>query len=165
MTRFRGAFSLIEMLLATALVAVLTAALLALLGGVNRDIRTMRSAADRDRGFEAALDLLSRDLGNALEFSRSDAQPNTIRIMGNIGIDRDTLASNGRLARVTYRVDRNAALHREQQYLDDPDRPQRWDELAAVGVSELAVSSGSSGHVRVTLQTARQSLSRDVRMQ
>jgi prepilin-type N-terminal cleavage/methylation domain-containing protein len=165
----RRAFSLIEMLLAATLVAMLMAAVLALLGGVNRDMRTMRQASQHDSGAQAAADLLGRDLLNAQSVSAPDVQSGYgVTIVGNAGIDRDTLGPDGRLVRVIYRVGRDGALRREQSYLDDPDRPQRWESLAASGISELSVArNGTAGsRLRVTLGTTRgEMIVRDVRMQ
>ena len=165
----RRAFSLIEMLLAAALVAMLMAAVLALLGGINRDVRTMRQASQHDPGAQSAADLLSRDLVNAQSVTASEFRIGTgVTIVGNAGIDRDTLGLDGRLVRVTYRVGPDGALRREQSYLDDPDRPQRWESLAALGISELSVvrNGDAIGRFRMTLGTTRgETIVRDVRMQ
>ena len=157
------------MLLAAALVAMLMAAVLALLGGVNRDVRTMRHASQHDPGAQAAADLLGRDLLNAPErFSVGPADRQRRD-------DRRQRRYRPRYARTGWTSGARDlprrpgwALRREQSYLDDPDRPQRWESLAAVGVSELSVArnGGASSRLRVTLGTTRgETIVRDVRMQ
>ena len=102
----RRAFSLIEMLVATVLVAVLMGGAMMLLAGVNRDVRTM-SGAGRDH-VDRVLDLMTRDLENAAA-TLTSADGRSIVLLGNVGIDRGTLAHDGRLAcRTAHRRTREA---------------------------------------------------------
>jgi prepilin-type N-terminal cleavage/methylation domain-containing protein len=160
----RRAFSLIEMLLATVLVAVLMGGVLMLLGGVNRDVRTMRQISPQDNS--ALMELISRDLSNAIAV-RWDEGERWITAAGNVGIDQRTMRSDGRLARVTYRIDSRNVLHREQIYLDDSARPQPWSELAGMGIRGLTVvrESDNARRGQLVIATARGSVTCELRLQ
>lgn len=140
MTARRHAFTLLEMLLATALATLLIAGVLAMLVGVSRDRRRLASSVAAPAGQEF-IEQLRRDLINAGTIAQ-DRDGRTLVLIGNGGIDRRSLAGNGRFARITYRrlSDASAScLLREQEYLDDPVRPDRWAELVAVGVNGIRV--------------------------
>ncbi len=125
------AFTLVEMLVATVLSAVLMGAVLAALAGVARDRRTVRSL-NRPTA-TAALDLLEWDLANA-DTADTDAvaagTADVLTLVGNDGIDRRSLAPDGRRVRVVYRA-AGPVLWRRQEYLDDPARPDPWQERVA----------------------------------
>jgi prepilin-type N-terminal cleavage/methylation domain-containing protein len=160
----RRAFTLIEMLLATALIAVMMGGVLMLLGGVNRDIQTMRRQALPEHG--VLMELISRDIANATSVQASD-EGRLVQMIGNVGIDGRSLKVDGRLARVTYSIDRRHVLRREQVYLDDPSRPQPWSGLAGAGMQALTVVRGGPGErrVRLVLATDRGGVLREVTTQ
>jgi prepilin-type N-terminal cleavage/methylation domain-containing protein len=160
----RRAFTLIEMLLATVLVAVMMGGVLMLLGGVNRDVRTMRGLTTQSN--DSLIDLISHDLVNASSFRVAD-DGRVIQIVGNTGIERRSLRSDGRLARVVYRVEQGSVLRREQVYLDDPGRPQPWSELAGVGIDGLAVvrDSDNARRGRLVIATRQGGVVRELRLQ
>jgi prepilin-type N-terminal cleavage/methylation domain-containing protein len=139
--RFRG-FSLVELLVATALSAVLMAAVLAILTGVSRDRRRLTAAEHRPQP-QAIVDRFQWDLTNAQTLSQS-ADGRSLFLVGHGAIDHATLAPNGRLASVTYTLHHNgpvSCLVREQRYLDDPAAPKPWRELVSTGVSNFRVTA------------------------
>lgn len=157
------------MLVTTVLTAVLLAALLSVTSGISRD-RQRLAAADGDgrpgsgggRGLvgrpEPLMDLLRRDLANARTLGRS-ADGRGVVLEGHGGLNRASLVPTGRLTRVTYRVrpaggaGRGAGgggggppcLVREQQYLDDPARPEPWADVVAVGVRRFRLAATAAG--------------------
>ena len=148
----RGGFTLVEMLVTTVLTAVLLAALLNVTAGISRDRKRLASAEAGGRA-EAVVELLRRDLTNARTLGRS-ADGRTIVLEGHGGLARASLVPTGRLTRVTYRVrpagvtgaaGGPACLVREQQYLDDPARPEPWAEVVAVGVRRFTVALAGTG--------------------
>lgn len=165
----RRGFSLIEILVATVLAAVLMTAVLLMLAGVARDRRTVTAlnAADAPPGL---VDLIAWDLGNARSIAAT-ADGDSTTLVGVGGIDAATLQPNGRLVRVTYSLlpDGTARnLWRTQEYLDDPARPGRWRELVAADTAEFAVGTGSTApaavprHVRLRLATKGPNVNRDL---
>src|SRR5437762_1519029 len=106
MTRRRG-FTLIEMLLATVLAALLMGGVLAVAAGLSRDRRRMEAHTAAEHSPLAA-DLLRRDLANAVALLNSSvgASAGDIEMLGYSGIDPVTLRPNGRLVRVVYHIDR-----------------------------------------------------------
>jgi prepilin-type N-terminal cleavage/methylation domain-containing protein len=141
----RFGFTLVEMMLATVLAALLMAGVLTVVSGLSRDQRRMRAKlADERPGL--AVELIRRDLGNAMAMIRS-ADGNGIVLVGHCGIDRGTLSASGRLAKVTYRMrgrGAGAALVREQEYLDDEVRRERWGEVVLAGVRGFEMAAGSN---------------------
>jgi len=142
------AFSLIELLVATALSAVLMAAVLAILTGVSRD-RHRLTATESLPLPQAMIDRFQWDLTNAQTLSPSP-DGRSLELIGHGGIDSKTLAPNGRLVSVSYLVyqDGNVScLVREQKYLDDPVAPNPWRELISVGVTNLHIIARSTDEV------------------
>jgi prepilin-type N-terminal cleavage/methylation domain-containing protein len=137
MTRRRG-FTLLEMLLAVVLSAMLMAAVLVVLGGVARDRRVLRSV-NASTGHEVLLGQLRWDLLNARTMSVAE-DGNTLTLVGNGALDRRLLAPTNRLAAVTYRRDADGKLVREQEALDDPTQAARWRETVAWRVAEFSVT-------------------------
>jgi prepilin-type N-terminal cleavage/methylation domain-containing protein len=139
----RRAFTLIEMLVATMLVAVLMGAVSLAVGGLARDERAIskRQGAARD---ERVLDLLRWDLMNAKSMS---VGRDGLVLIGHGGIDRVKMSATARPSRVVYRVvqrgERAGLLLREQSYRDDAVRPERWSEMVAVGVRRIDVVAAS----------------------
>jgi prepilin-type N-terminal cleavage/methylation domain-containing protein len=141
----RSGFSLIELLVATALSAVLMTAVLAILTGVSRD-RKRLIAAQNTPSPQAMIDRFQWDLTNAQTLSQSP-DGRSLELIGHGGIDYKTLAPNGRLVTVDYRVYQDgdvSCLVREQKYLDDPAAPNPWRELISVGVTNFRVIARST---------------------
>ena len=124
----RHGFTLIELLVATVLASVLMLAVLTVMAGVARD-RNVLQTIDRPVS-TAVIDLLEADVRSAHTIARGPADDVVLSLVGNLGIDRASLRPDQRLVRVVYRrVGRG--LWREQQYLDDPARPQVWSDLVS----------------------------------
>lgn len=141
----RNAFTLIEMLLATVLSAVLMAAVLGILGGVARD-RNRLAAAEAAPRYGPLVDRIAWDLANARTMNQS-LDGLSLVLTGHGGIDPATLEPNGRLARVAYRIypdGSGGCLVREQQYLDEPAAPAPWREWAGQGVTAIRVDGAST---------------------
>jgi len=157
----RPGFSLLEILLACTLAAMLTAAVLAMATGLAKDRHRIeaRSGAQSDLRH---LDLLRQDLANSAAMIRVD---DAITLIGHNALNPATLSPDGRLARVTWRIDRSKSaggtvLVREQAYLDDPVRPRAFAEIAAVGPTAFSVSSaGVADEVLISEDLAERLLS------
>jgi prepilin-type N-terminal cleavage/methylation domain-containing protein len=147
------AFTLIEMLLATTLAAILMGGVLVAAGAVSRDRLRMASREAKAHSGQM-LEVVRRDLANGMALVGL-MNGDGFEIMGCGAIDPRTLLPNQRLARVRYRVARQGrgagVLVREQAYLDDPIRPDRWNEVVAVNVTRVAVTplSGDGEAVRI----------------
>jgi hypothetical protein len=136
------------MLLATTLASILMGAVLTATAALARDQRLMELAEPAARS-TGAFDLLRRDLANGAAFI-GQPRPDGFVIIGHGGIDARTLQPNGRLCRVAYRVD-GGFLTREQDYLDDPIRPDRWREIVGVNVKRIDLRPISADGERMTL--------------
>jgi hypothetical protein len=112
------------------------AGILTAVSSLSRDRRRMETRAQAAEP-TIMLDLLRRDLANS---QTMHARPDgAIVMVGHAGVDRKTLIANGRLAKVIYHT-ANKVLLREQTYLDDPIRPDRWSEIVAMRVQRLAIT-------------------------
>jgi prepilin-type N-terminal cleavage/methylation domain-containing protein len=140
----RRAFTLIEMIVATLIAAMLTGAVLAAVAGIGRDRKRMNAEAAVNVSPQW-LDLLRRDLTNATSMSATEGG---VALEGNAGIDAKSLTPNNRLVRVVYRArendDATTTLVREQRYLDDAIRPEPWSEIVAAGVTRITLTPASA---------------------
>jgi len=148
MKRSFRAFTLIEMLIAVMLAAILMGGVLSMSAALARD---QNQLAARTQDTSAGIvDLLRFDLANARSITQSpDGQ--TLVLVGHGGLDRRTMSPTNRLTRVIYRIDAATGnLTREQSYLDDAARPARWSELTATGITRIDITptSGDSEIVR-----------------
>jgi hypothetical protein len=126
------------MLVATAIAAVMTAGVLFVVAGMGRERAALAKRIAKQPPRQM-LDLLRWDLANA-EAMISSPRGDGLILIGHGGLDRSTLAPNGRLARVAYQVERSGNLPRlvrEQSYLDDRARPEPWRELVLRRVDKL----------------------------
>jgi len=136
----RHGFTLIEMLLATVLAGILMGGVLLMTTAIGRDRARVSADEALPRG-AGLVDQLRWDLTNATTMAQAD-NGRVLILTGHGGLDSKSLASNGRLVKVTYEVrgkSRDAALFRTQTYLDDPVRPEPWTELVALNVTALHV--------------------------
>jgi hypothetical protein len=136
------AFTILEMLVATVLVAVLLGGVLSASALLARDARKPRAMSSSD-GVDAAFELIRRDITNSTMLSQ-DGGAAQLTLTGHAGLDRRSLQPTGRLTRVSYAVRRGAGLVRSQRYLDDAVRPQPWSELVLAGVTRIEASSSAS---------------------
>jgi prepilin-type N-terminal cleavage/methylation domain-containing protein len=144
--KIRGGFTLVEMLLATTLAAILMGGVLTATAALARDRRHMetRTSIDPSAGI---MNLIRRDLANGAAIVGA-VDANGFELVGFGGIDAKTFAANQRLVRVTYRIVRRGTgaagvLVREQSYLDEAIRPDRWNEVVAAGVTKVALTAVS----------------------
>jgi prepilin-type N-terminal cleavage/methylation domain-containing protein len=151
------AFTLVEMLLATALAAILMGGVLAVASGLSRDRRRMEAHAAAEHSPVAA-ELLRRDLANAVALLNTSGAGD-VELLGYSGVDPVTLRPDGRLVRVLYHLDRRdprgggggGVLTREQAYLDDPVRVDRFTEIVATNVTRLSLGGLATGAEQVRL--------------
>lgn len=143
------AFTLIEMLVATALSAVLLGALLLIAARLSSDrVQLAEHAAADHSGIE---DLLDWDLHNAEQRESINAQ--TIELRGHNGIDPQTLQPNFRAVAVTYELQEAAhQLIRRQRWLDDPSAASSWQNLVAFNVEQLSLIDSDATHATLHLQ-------------
>jgi prepilin-type N-terminal cleavage/methylation domain-containing protein len=144
----RKAFTLVEMLVATVLAAILMGGVLAASSALARDRRRMEARQSLSHS-AATTDLIRRDLANSAALLASSPQGFEILALG--GIDPRTLAFNQRLTRISYRIIRPGVLVREQVYLDDPIRPDRWREAVATDVRRVTLTPLSASVEQVRL--------------
>jgi prepilin-type N-terminal cleavage/methylation domain-containing protein len=140
----RRGFTLVEMLLATVLAGLLMAGVLFMTAAVGRDRR--RVAADEAGPRRSGvMEQVRWDLVNAVTMS-PQGSGRILVLVGHAGLDPQTLAPTNRLTRVVYEVrgrGRHAALFRQQEYLDEPTRPDRWTELVCADVQAINVADES----------------------
>src|SRR3954453_16944240 len=98
----RRAFTLLEMLLATALASVLMAAVLLMLAGVSRDRRRVSAGAASPMP-QTIEERIRWDITNAQTIGVA-RDGGSVVLTGHGAIDGQSLTSNGRLAQVTYRT-------------------------------------------------------------
>lgn len=143
----RRGFTLIEMLLATVLAALLLGGVLTVTAAMSKD--SARTTTLPEPARSPIVRLLEWDLTNAATMQPSD-DGQSLTLVGNGALDPRTMSPDGRLARVVYRIDpRIRALTREQRYLDDDIRPEPWVELLGTGVKRLDVSANIESDLKI----------------
>jgi prepilin-type N-terminal cleavage/methylation domain-containing protein len=140
----RRGFTLVEMMVATVVAAMLLAGAMGVVSGLARDHRRI-SARVAQGDSRVLLEVLRRDLLSASAVLREVG--GGVVLVGHGGVDGRTMTGTGRLARVRYRVSKGV-LVREQRYLDDAIRPEGWGEVVMIGVRRFEVS-GSGEAVRL----------------
>jgi hypothetical protein len=132
-----------ELMLASAIAAILMAGVMVVVAGLSRDRQRMEARAEVSEPV-VMMDVIRRDLANAQTMhTREDG---AIVLVGNAGVDRTSMAVNGRLVKVVYRVSRGVML-REQTYLDDAVRPHHWSEVVAMRTQRVAISGAGEAMV------------------
>jgi prepilin-type N-terminal cleavage/methylation domain-containing protein len=139
--RHRFAFTLIEMMVASVLAALLMGGVLLMVTAIGRDRARIARDEVASAGSKSRLvDQFRRDLTSATTMTPIGGR--ALILEGHGGLDPQTLAPTGRLTRVIYEVrgkGKTAALFRSQAYLDEPTRPEAWTELVAMNVNAFAV--------------------------
>jgi hypothetical protein len=139
----RNAFTLLELLLANMLIAILLGALLLVISSLGREQKKMAAQDQDPTSAIAIVNLLRHDLANS-ETLRFLPNQRGFILTGHAALDPKSLTHADRRIRVIYEIRRKAAtlcLIREQSYLDDPIRPQRFEELLATNVTSLSLSA------------------------
>jgi len=137
----RKAFTLLELLLANMLIAILLGALLLVISSLSREQKKIAAATDQDPT-NSILALLRRDLANS-ESARPLPNQRGFSLIGHAGLDSKSLTPTDRRTRVIYETRRRAGilcLIREQTYLDDAIKPQHFEELLATNITALSLS-------------------------
>ena len=137
----RKAFTLLELLLANMLIAILLGAMLVLISSLSREQKRTTTAQDQDPT-NSILTLLRRDLANS-ESARPLPNQRGFILIGHAGLDSKSLTPTDRRSRVIYEIRRRAnmlCVIREQIYLDDPIKPQHFEELIATSIPSLSLS-------------------------
>src|SRR3954451_331685 len=139
----RGGFTLVELLVATVLAALLLGGVVLIAGAAARDAKRLRSGAPAgEAGKRVAL--LRWDLANASQIQQ-DPTGRGFVLIGQGGLDRNTLAPTNRLSRIAYVQLPGGGWVRQQRYLDDPIRPQPWRELVTARPTTIQVLTGAIG--------------------
>jgi prepilin-type N-terminal cleavage/methylation domain-containing protein len=144
-TRRNSGFTLVELMLASALAAVMLGGVLTVLTVVARDRQRLAAGAAAGGGGDGAervLALLRRDLTHARTFQQPSPRGKVLLLEGYGGINADTLLPDGRLCRVEYRIEELDAkrwLFRRQRYLDDRTHPQPWTAVVSSEVQRIFV--------------------------
>ena len=133
-------FTTLELLFAAALTVMLMAAILSLIGSINRAGAVM---ADNDRGIttdrQHLVELFRRDLAEA----QSGQFGNNLTILeGFCSLDQVTLQPTHRPVRVRYEIqEQNGrfSLVRRQTELDRLSSQNEWSELVCQGIREYAL--------------------------
>jgi|SRR5579862_4531017 len=137
----RRAFSLIELMIATALSVALMGAVLAILSNIARDTRRL-AGAEAFSASQNLVELLHRDLSSSRTMIQAP-DGSVLVLVGHGWIDPATLNPTGRLARITYQCVRDGQTRwfvRQQESMDDPAGPKRWRTLVAANVETILVS-------------------------
>jgi len=140
----RRAFTLLELLLANVVVAILLGGVLLVISSLGREQRNLASLATTDVD-DRVIEALRWDLSNA-DTARPLPRGRGFILIGQGGLDGRNLSPTSRRTRVIYQITRRAnqfCLIREQSYLDDQVRPERWEELVASGIDHLSISGGA----------------------
>lgn len=135
----RRGFTLIEMLLATVLSALLLGGVLTVVAAISKD--AARASLPLPQSSQPIVQLVTWDLSNAATMQLA-ADGQSLTLIGNNALDPTTLSPSGRMARVVYRIHpQTHALTREQRYLDDGIRPEPWVELVAGDITRIEAST------------------------
>ncbi len=143
--RSRSGFTLVEMVVATVLAALLMGGVLLMTGAIARDRNRVGRAESNGPLHSTLIDVLRFDLTNAMTMSPAP-DGKLVVLVGHGGLDPQSLKATGRLSRVSYEIrgaGRDAALFRRQEFLDDPARPQPFTELMADNVQAIGIASES----------------------
>jgi hypothetical protein len=147
------------MLLATVLAGLLMAGVLFMTAAMGRDYKRVMAdeALPRRSGI---IERMQWDLANAVTMT-PQGNGRIVVLVGHGGLDSQTLTPTNRLTRVTYEVrgiGREAALFRQQEYLDDPTRPERWTELVCLDVQGFSLADESGDGQPVEKEKAEEKL-------
>jgi len=141
----RKAFTLLELLLANVLIAILLGALLLVISSIAREQKKM-TLSQTDDPMDSILNLLRSDLANS-ESARPLANQRGFILTGHAGLYSKSLTPTDRRTGVTYEIRRRAGclcLIREQTYLDDPIKPGRFESLIATDITSLSLTGGGA---------------------
>lgn len=140
-------FTLLEMVAAMVLAAILFAALVSLLRSFADQQRIMAGISDQRPPTQILSELIRRDLTGA-RYVRHDG--NQLRLVGTIARDRNSKKPTGRQAEVVYRVAQvngEAWLLRRETHLDEMASTRSHEEPLWQGVVGLDLNTINAGWV------------------
>jgi type II secretory pathway pseudopilin PulG len=144
-SRRNVAFTLIEMLAATAAASILLVGVLGVIALLSRD-RARLVKVDQESGpaLGRIMDLMRQDLINARSY-RQDPKGQWLVLNGYGAIDSTTLTASGRPAEVTYLVRRDAGgasclLRRQLPLDDDHGGTKPFEELVAQRIARIHIA-------------------------
>lgn len=134
---FRG-FTLIEVMLTTALTAVILIAVLGVTASLGRSQKALARHADQEQGHGEIVELLRRDLAQAQEARFSQGG---VEIIGFGALDPATLEPSQRPATIVYRLvsDRDGSWVVREQTLLDQSKGSPWREIVGWGVRAFEI--------------------------
>jgi type II secretory pathway pseudopilin PulG len=159
-TRRTAAFTLIELLAASALAAVLMLVLFQVIGSLGRSRAALARVEQSDASARTAwkadlLDLFRWDLSNATEAS---FKPGVVTLTGHGALDRRSLAVDQQPVTVVYRLEprgRSACLVRHQFPRGGVTNDASWSELVCANVTAFEMSPTSREDQRSTSTRVR----------
>jgi prepilin-type N-terminal cleavage/methylation domain-containing protein len=141
----RRAFTLLELLAATALSALLMVAVLHVLGTISRDRRTVAARPGLQVWQADLLDAFRRDLAGATGMRRGD---NALILIGQAALDRRTLTPRDEPVTVTYGITMvrgRTWLTRRQEARDVRGNERPWMELFCPDIVSFSVKPADAG--------------------
>lgn len=142
----RRGLTLLELMVCSALAALLMGGVLAIVSLLARDRQRLDRRDVASERSAALVSLLRRDLAGASRLEADD-EGRRLVLTGYSGIDSRVRRHDNRPARVAYQIRRGdgsqteASLTRTQEYLDATAGEQPWAELAAIGVETIRAYS------------------------
>lgn len=141
MTRPAG-FTLLELLLASALTTMLMVAVLGLVAQSGHPADQRGDPASRDAAVDGLIDALRSDLEHAVAVRADEA--NRVELLGHAGLDAASRERSHRPVRIVYRIeeiDGRRWLLREQRLLDVLTNRNTQRDLVAAGVESFELTS------------------------
>lgn len=135
----RKAFTILELLAATALTAVLMTAVLKVVGSLGRSRAALALHADVAPWRADLFDTIRRDLSNS---AQANFRPDGMVLIGHGAIDPATMSTIDQPVTVTYRladVDGHCWLVRTQAARGGPTDAPAWSELLCPDVAAFTV--------------------------
>jgi prepilin-type N-terminal cleavage/methylation domain-containing protein len=159
----RRAFTILELLAATALTAILMAAVLHVVGAISASRAVLARQADAGAAWRADfLDLLRRDMTNA---SKVTLRPDQMTLTGRAALDAETLEFRHEPVNVVYGlsvIDGRSWLVRRQSPRDGWSSSPPWAELVCPDVTGLVVQRVSSTPGTLAPSVAANGMAQDV---
>jgi prepilin-type N-terminal cleavage/methylation domain-containing protein len=135
----RRAFTLIELLAASALSAMIMLVLLQVIASISRSrvavAREMNSRAGQTQWKSELIELLRRDMLNA---TAARLESGRLTLTGHCSADRDMLHLTHEPVSVVYEVDRGRLIRR-QMARDGMPRGDDFDEIVCAGVTKFSL--------------------------
>lgn len=135
----KRAFTILELLAATALTAVLMVAVLHLVGSLGRGRDAITKHADDSAWRMDLLEMLRRDLTNATQMTMAQ---NRVVLIGSGALARGSLVPQHEPVTVTYEIagaNGRGCLVRRQSPRDGASRQPGWSELVCPNLMSFAI--------------------------